>query len=189
MLKIALSGNIASGKTLVQEYFEKNGIKTLCLDEVTKKIYLQNKEFQEKIFKIFNTSKKEEIAKTVFNSFEKLKILEKTIYPYIESELQVFFTLNKHEKAVMVAAPVLFESGFDRRFDKIIFVSSEENLRLSRLMKRNGFTEDEAKKRIQSQEKEENKIKKSDFIIYNNSTLNDLYSQCEKLIKELSILL
>ena len=70
-------------------------------------------------------------------------------------------------------------------FDKIIFVAADENLRLDRLMKRNNLTKEEALLRINAQIPQEEKIKKSDFVIDNNSDLENLEKQTSILITKL----
>ena len=70
-------------------------------------------------------------------------------------------------------------------FDKIVFVQCDDNLRLQRLIKRNNYTEEYAKKRMDSQLPQEDKIKKSDFILNNNSSKEDLKAQVLELIKKL----
>lgn len=84
---------------------------------------------------------------------------------------------------------MLFESGFNKYFDKIIFVSSDVNIRLDRLIKRNNYSKSYALKRINSQFPESEKIKKADYIIENNSDLDILYKNTIKTIKCLNTLL
>lgn len=174
MLKIALTGNIASGKSLVQKIYENGGYSVLDLDEAVNYIYLNNENFKNGLISLFNTDKKSEIAKIVFEDKKNLCALEKLIAPEIERALQDYFIKNQDKKLVIVAAPMLFEYRFEKYFDKIIFVSSNPALRLERLIKRNDYTKEYALLRINSQNDEEEKIKKSDFVVYNNGTLEDL---------------
>ena len=67
-------------------------------------------------------------------------------------------------------------------FDKIIFISAPKEIRLERLMKRNNLSEEEAKLRINAQLDEDEKIKKSDFVIFNNSTTDKLKDDVEKIL-------
>ena len=79
----------------------------------------------------------------------------------------------------------MFETGFDKLFDKIIFVQCNDDLRLERLMKRNNFTKEQALKRMNAQMPQDEKIKKSDFILNNNSTKEALLEQVSEFFKVL----
>ena len=175
MLKIAITGNIASGKSTVEKIIEDNGYKVYDTDKIAHKI-LEN---SEEIKKAFGTIDRKEIAKIVFSNPEKLKLLESIIHPKVKEELLKIF--NHNEKVVFISVPQLFESGFDILFDKIIFVTADENLRKERLIKRNSLTLEEAQKRIDAQ-KEDGKIAKSDFVIENNLDLEKLKSQVEDIL-------
>ena len=73
------------------------------------------------------------------------------------------------------------------KFDKIIFVSADEDVRLKRLIERNGYDLKYAKIRIASQQKEAEKLKKSDYIIYNNSDLISLQKQVISILNQLTL--
>ena len=86
---------------------------------------------------------------------------------------------------MFVSVPQLFEAGFESLFDKIIYITADENIRLKRLMERNSLTLEEAQKRVNAQ-KENNKKEKSDYIIENNNTLEDLNKQVLNILKDFS---
>ena len=175
MLKIALTGNIASGKSTVEKIIEENGYNVYDTDKIAHKI-LEN---SEEIKKTFGTIDRKEIAKIVFSNPEKLKLLESIIHPKVKEEILKIF--DSEEILVFISVPQLFESGFDILFDKIIFVTADENLRKERLIKRNSLTPEEAQKRIDAQ-KETGKLEKSDFVIENNSDYESLKEQVEKTL-------
>ncbi|MCD8025009.1 MAG: dephospho-CoA kinase [Candidatus Gastranaerophilales bacterium] len=181
MLKIAITGGIASGKSLVLDFFKKKGMQTLSLDETVHKIY-ENDEFKNKLIEIFNTDKRNEIAKIVFKDIKKLELLENLIYPFILDEMLFFF---KGKDIVFVEAPMLYKSGFDKYFDKIIFVVADEITKIERLKKYRNMGEEEAKLRIMAQSLNNNSKKKSDFIIRNNGKIEQLEKQCEDIFLRL----
>ena len=115
----------------------------------------------------------------VFSDKEKLKKLESIIHPKVKEELEKIF--SRDEKIAFVSVPQLFEAGFESMFDKIIYVTADENIRKERLIKRNAYTNEEAQKRIDAQS-ENNKAERSDFIIENNSTIKNLTYQIEKIL-------
>ncbi len=186
MKKIAITGNIASGKSLLEAYFKKSGNITLCLDKVTDEIYKDAK-FQESLKKIFNTTNRNEISNIVFSNKAKLKTLEGLILPLIKQKMFNFFDENKNEKIVFVCAPTLFEAGFEIYFDEIIFVSASENIRKERLIKRNKLSCEKALNKINSQIKECEKIPKCNYIIENNGTKEEFLAKIDKLKAKLNI--
>ncbi len=182
MLKVAITGNIASGKSSVEEVAKCAGFKTLCADKIVADLYT-DENICAQLKTTFNTSNKKEIAQIVFNDKDKRQELERIIHPYVKDEIEKFFTDNAREKAVFVSVPLLFEAGFENLFDKIIFVSADETIRLKRIMTRDNCSEEFAKKKILAQANEKEKIKKSDFIIENNSGRDELKNQVETILQ------
>lgn len=188
MLKVAITGNIASGKSLFESFLKNLGFKVLCLDNVTHLLYENSDVLKDFLLKKFNTISRAEISKKVFKNPSLKSELEKAIYPLILDEMEKFFIENKSEKYVFVSAAVLFEAGFKQYFDKIIFIKADENIRLQRLMDRNNLSKDEAKIRIKSQKPEDEKIKLSDFVIDNSGTVLELENAANAFISKLSAL-
>ena len=176
MLKIAITGNIASGKSTVEKIIENNGYKVYDTDKIAHKI-LENSEDVKKAFK---TVDRKEIAKIVFSSPKKLKLLESIIHPKVKEEILKIF--DSEDKLVFISVPQLFESGFDTLFNKIIYVTADRALRLERLIKRNNLTIEEAEIRINAQV-EKDKIKKSDYIIENNTDLVNLQNKVKEVLE------
>ena len=175
MIKIAIVGNIAAGKSTVEKIIQDKGFKVFDTDKISHEILENSNEIKE----YFGTVNRKEIAKIVFSDNEKLKKLESIIHPKVKKELERIF--SRDEWIVFVSVPQLFEAGFDSMFDKIIYVTADENIRKERLIKRNAYTNEEAQKRIDAQS-ENNKAKLSDFIIENNSTIKNLTYQIEKIL-------
>ncbi len=181
MTGIALTGNIASGKSTVQKLLEEKGYKVLDTDEVSHKLLtVKNTELFEafKDYEVFENGEfsRYKVGQLVFNNEKMRRKLEAVLHPQIEKEIKKFDGV--------VAIPLLFEAKMEHLFDKIIMVYTDDEIRLERLMKRNNYTEQEAKARMNSQIPQDEKVKLCDFIIYNNGTFDELKSQVNNIIKQ-----
>lgn len=173
MLKIAITGNIAAGKSAVESILAKD-FPVYDADKIAHKFLgdIDRKALGEKVFSDANERKK----------------LEEFIHPKVKAEILKIFN-ESNDKCIFVSIPLLFETGFDKMFDKILFIECDNDIRLERLMKRNNFTKEQALKRMNSQLPQDEKIIKSDFVIHNNTSREELEKQVLVFIRELHSLI
>ena len=194
MKKIAITGNIASGKSQVEKMILSYGYKVADTDKINHFILasdisaineIKNAFAEDDILDLNSNISREKLGKIIFSvGWKKLK-LEEILHKRIAAKVEEFYNENSKEDFVFVAIPLLFETKQEDNFDKIIFVSADYDVRLNRLIQRNGYTEKYAKTRIASQMKDDEKIKKSDCIIYNNSDLISLRKQVDSVLKQI----
>lgn len=186
MIKYAIAGNIASGKSAVEKILKDNGCAVIDTDKISHKLLENNQEVL-KAFQNYDITEngkisRSKLGKIVFSNQEMKQKLENILHPQIKEKIVEFFRQNSDKDKVFVSIPLVFEANMGYLFNKIIFIYTDDNIRLERLMKRNGYSKDYALKRMQCQQSQDDKIKKSDIIIYNNSTLDELKNNVMRLI-------
>ncbi|MDD3593522.1 MAG: dephospho-CoA kinase [Candidatus Gastranaerophilales bacterium] len=194
MKKIALTGNIASGKSQIENFFSKANYPVLDTDMVCREL-LENdrliisqaaclfKDYD--IFLQKGKFDRKKISQLIFSDEHLKKGLEGILHPKVREEILKFFKNNTDKDLAVVSVPLLFEAKMENLFDSIIFVSADEKIRLQRLKSRNNMDEKTALARINAQDPELEKILKSDFVIENNADLAKLYESFENILQEL----
>ena len=196
MIKIGLTGNIASGKTLSENIFKSYGIHVISADDIVHDLLKNDKNVIKKVTNIFpnadifenNILSRKKLAKIVFNSIDLRKKLEKILHKEVIDKINDFFEKNKNENIAIASVPLLFEAKLQNMFDVIIFIQANENIRLKRLMNRNNYSQEFAKKIMDAQMNEYLKLPLSNFIIQNNQDEAYLKKQIDEIIKNLNIL-
>ena len=183
--KIAITGNIASGKSQIENILTRMGFPVYDSDCIAHEVLDNITEFFG--YDVFTDGKidRKKLGSLVFSNPELRYKLENITHPQIKSVIQELFDKHKSDKYIFVSVPLLYEAGFDTIFDKVLFVSVDKELQLSRLMERNNLTKEEALLRISSQIPQEEKILKADYVIENNSSLDALNVQINQFIETL----
>ena len=116
------------------------------------------------------------LAAIVFNDNESLNFLNQLIHPFVADDFNKWCDLRQNDNYVIIESAILYESGFDKFVNKVIFVSAPEEIRIKRIVNRDNCDVEEVKKRISKQWEESIKIKLADYIIINDGK-SDLFSQ------------
>lgn len=192
MKKVGITGNIGSGKSYVCKMFEKLGIPVFYSDDETKKLYLipSVKElivnrFGKEVYFEDGTLNRKLLSYHLFKNEEAMKFIESVLYPALNQHFDEWCE-QQTSPYVLYESAILYEKNYGKYFDKIIFVSSPEDIRLQRVMKRDDCTEENVRSRMRLQMSEETKISKADFVIYNDGD-KALEPQVETINKQLSV--
>jgi len=187
MLKFAIVGNIAAGKSAVEKILTDKKFIVYDTDKLSHDIL---DALQQEVINAFSDENitenglisRKKLGETVFSDNEKKLKLENIIYPKLKQKLYEIFEKHKNEKYIFVSVPLLFEAGWEGMFDKILFVKADDELRLKRLMQRNSLSKDAAMRRMLAQKSQETKEKTVDFIICNNDDILNLQKQVDEFI-------
>lgn len=191
MIIICLTGNYGMGKSTVARMFREFGAIVIDTDDIVRKllkditvIYEIKKAFGEDIVE-GNEINKKLLAEIVFEHPHLRISLENILHPRVFKKIDEEITkITDTSAIVIIEAPVIFERGYQNRFDKIITVYTSEDIAIQRL-KEKGISEDDARKRLKSQFPVEMKISKSDFVIDNSKDLENTRRQVEEIFSRL----
>jgi dephospho-CoA kinase len=195
MLLVALTGNYGMGKSAVLNMFGKLGAYTIDADEVVGSL-LKEREVLEKIREILGAEvfdpqdglDRKKVADAIFNDVALRASLENLLHPLVFDGIDAAIAQREREDAIIVVEiPLLFERGYEKKFNRTITVFTDEATALARLEKK-GIGRPEAMQRLRAQIPIRDKIGKSDFVIDNNGPTEDVMSGVkriyEKLLKE-----
>ena len=176
---IGITGPIGSGKSYLLSLFKKEGFKTISADRVyhiltnkpTKLTSAICEEFGEGVLNTDGSLNRAKLAEIVFNDKLKLERLNQITHSEVIDYIitRCYRNLAGGEWTTVVEVPMMFESGFDKKCSDVISVIADEQSRVKRIMKRNGFTEFEAIKRIKNQKNNDFYIANSKYIVYNDT--------------------
>lgn len=189
MLKVAITGNIASGKSVVQEILATSGFAVFDADIAAHELLDDNSAVLETFadFDILENGKisREKLGKIVFNNKNLLEKLNAIIHPLVRAEIEKFFDENSDKNIVFAAVPLLYECGMENMFDRVVLIQTSDSVRLERLIKRSGYSREYALKRLESQMPQDKKAAKADFIINNDGDFGALTRQVSTLVQTL----
>jgi dephospho-CoA kinase len=178
MLKIGITGNIGGGKTTASKVFEVLGIPVFYADDAAKNVMTSDAVLIEGIRSTFGsasyfedgTLNRKHIAGIVFNDEKELARLNALVHPAVFRAFDTWVAQTKDAPYVMKEAALLFESDSYKMCDKTIMVTAPLELRIKRVMQRDGLTRNEIMARNEKQFSEERKIELADFLIRNDDT-------------------
>lgn len=183
-MKIAITGGIGVGKSEVMQIIKSLGYKTVSADEINSRLLLCP-DYISKIQLAFPTAivdgkiNKDILRKIIFNDYDKRMLLNSIAHPIINAEI------SNAGDDVFVEVPLLFETGKQGLFDKIIVIVAPYDMRVARLFDRSGIDKQLADKMIASQLSDSERMTYADFIIENKASLDELRGSVQKAIIEL----
>jgi len=196
ILTVALTGGIATGKSVVAKLLADHGCFVQSADRVAHDLMTPGRAAWHHIVAHFGTDilnpdrtlNRTRLGTIVFSSAQERQFLNRLIHPLVLAKKKTAIrTLEKKgtHKIFVSEAALTIESGFAPFFDKVIVLHCPERLQVERLMKRDGMTRREAWKRVRSQMPTVEKIKQADYLIETSGSADETAVQTERVYKNL----
>ncbi len=191
---IGLTGGIGSGKSTVSNFLKMWGYLVLDADEIARNVTKQADvieqivcEFGDDVLAKNGQIDRKVLANIVFNDEKALKRLENLIHPAVIKNVEMRIKKAKQDgiEVLFLDAPLLFEAGLDKLCESVWLVTVSPEIQLERIKKRGGIAESEIKKRIAAQMPQHEKAVRSQLILDNDGSLQELERQLQKALNNL----
>ena len=180
-VKLGITGGVGSGKSFVCNYLKGKGLNVVSADELARNAVQPGTPGYQKIVDYFgkeillddHTIDRGKLRNIITADKNKKQALEQIVHPevFLQMDLEFKKSEKRHDPAIAVEVPLLFETGMDAFFDYVLTVSVDPDVRIARVMARDKVNRKEAEALMKIQMPEDEKIKKSDFVINNNGTV------------------
>lgn len=193
MIKIGLTGNIASGKSTVAQVWRKMGAKVIDVDELAHDLYRPRTKVWQQVVKAFgkgilkadHTINRAVLREIVFPDKKKMKKLTRIMYPAIVKELAKQMAAAK-AKVVVADMAVLFEAKAEKLFDKIVIVRVSQFNQIQRLTEERNLSREQAMDRINSMTFPGEKISACDYLLDGDQPLVAFKSAAQSLFQKIA---
>jgi dephospho-CoA kinase len=187
MIRIALTGSIGMGKSTVASMFERAGLPLFDADAVVRKLQAAGP-LVEQIGARFpgtvhdGVLDREKLAAIVLDEPAQLQLLESIVHPKVVEARRQFIDEHRHARALLFEIPLLFETGSQSEFDKIVVVSAPAAVQRARLMQRPGMTEEKFTAMLARQMPDDEKRARADFVIDTGADLSTTERQVRDIL-------
>lgn len=196
-LRIAVTGNIGSGKTAFTKFLADEGYPVIPADDLSKDILMNDPEVRNEIVREFgaqsyqgNKINNKYLAEEVFSNKNKLKKINSILHPRVRTKIELLTEeYFRNSNVVFVEAALIFESKIDKIYDYIVLITADKEIRMKRSLKSKKLSEVEFTKRENNQLPEDIKKQKADFIFTNVGSLKELEEKAKLLVNLLKALL
>jgi dephospho-CoA kinase len=196
MLLIGLTGGVATGKSTVAKLLKACGAVIIDADALAREVVQPGKPAWRDIVRLYGeqvlepdrTLNRPALAHIVFRNPRQLRTLSSIIHPRVareQSRLTRDLVRTDPHALIVYDVPLLFEAGVDSRVDRVVVVTADREMQITRLQRRNHLTRAEALRRIRSQLPLATKIKQADYVIDGTLSLRQLKRTVEGLYVEL----
>ena len=188
MMRIALTGSIGMGKSTVAKMFERAGVPVFDADAIVHQLQSPGGGLVEKIGELFpgtvrsGTLDRDCLAQIVLSDPKKLSALEAIVHPAVREAREAFVREHGQAPALIFEIPLLFETGGESDFDKVIVVSAPAEVQRTRVLARPGMHEAKLDSILERQTPDEEKRRRADFVIDTAGDLSTTEAQVHEII-------
>ena len=190
MILIGRTGGIGAGKTTVSEYLKEKGYTVLDADLVAREIVEPGTEtlltlaetFGKDIIDPDGSLNRGRLADIAFSDSKQKKLLDRIMHGKVIKILLDRAKTMSDQQLVFIDVPLLFESGMDQYMDQVWLVDADDEVRILRVMDRDGSSREEVLNRIRYQLGRDEKKEKAHFILDNSGVKGSLYNQIDKIL-------
>ena len=196
ILKIAVTGGAGSGKTSVCNRLKKLGVKVISADEMARDAVAPGSKALAKIIRFFGekvvlsdgTLNRKILRRMITDDDDARLNLERFLHHEITELIQKNVVCAEKEgcQIVVIEVPLLFELDMKERFDRVVVVGADKELRVKRLMERDQTSRDAAENLINVQMPDEEKVDRADYVVWNESSMEKLVESVDVLFKNLT---
>ena len=189
---IGITGGIGSGKSMVTDLLKEKGYGVIDADEVSREAAMPGEpamlrlreDLGDEVLNEDGSLNRQELAKIIFSDPVALISVNEIFHGDIKERMEAHMRTyeEKGDQVVFISAPLLYEADADWMTDEVWLVTADEEIRIRRVMERDGISEEDVRARMDNQMPEEEKRERADIVIENNESLEKLYSNVEKLI-------
>jgi len=188
MIKIALTGSIGMGKSTVARMFERVGIPVFDADAEVRRLQGPGGALVEPIGTRFPDAvqegllDREKLAQLVLEDPQQLAELEKIVHPAVRTARERFIDQHRDASALVFEIPLLFETGGETDFDKVVVVSARPDVQRARVLSRPGMTEEKLGSILERQIPDDEKRRRADFVIDTGADLSTTENQVRDIL-------
>ena len=190
-LRIGLTGGIASGKSIVADFFAEHGVPVIDTDTIARKLVEPNKlaldeirlAFGGKVFDSQGRLDRRFLREFVFSDASRRRDLESILHPKIRAEIATQSEAAGGPYQIIIV-PLLVESPIQKFMNRILVVDCDEDIQLKRLLMRDSEGENQAHRIMAAQASRKERLAIADDVIFNNDELTDTRNQVDDLHSE-----
>jgi dephospho-CoA kinase len=194
-IRVAITGNIGSGKSTFTEYLHLKGYVVINADDVSKELLSSDEEVIQSVVDEFGNDvytngklNKDFLAEKVFSDYVNLDKLNSILHPQVLRKIDSIISKKySDEKFIFIEAALIYEADIEIMFDYVVLIKSKFEFRLNRTIKKGDIKKEDFQNRNDLQIPDKEKEKRADFIFSNNSSKEELFKKADLLLLTLGL--